>query len=31
MAYWDAPVEGYPPEQRDFARIWQKAKTPFSA
>jgi dihydrofolate reductase len=26
MAYWDAPVEGYPPEQRDFARVWQKAK-----
>ena len=26
MAYWDAPVEGYPPEHRDFARIWQKAK-----
>jgi dihydrofolate reductase len=26
MSYWDAPVEGYPPEQRDFARIWQKAK-----
>ena len=26
MAYWDAPVEGYPPEQRDFARIWQKAE-----
>ena len=25
MAYWDAPVEGYPPEQRDFARVWQKA------
>lgn len=24
MAYWDAPVEGYPPEYRDFARIWQK-------
>ena len=24
MAYWDAPVEGYPPEHRDFARIWQK-------
>jgi dihydrofolate reductase len=24
MAYWDAPVEGYPPEQREFARIWQK-------
>jgi dihydrofolate reductase len=26
MAYWDAPVEGYPPEHRDFARIWQKPK-----
>jgi dihydrofolate reductase len=26
MAYWDAPVEGYPQEQRDFARIWQKAE-----
>jgi len=25
MAYWGAPVEGYPPEQRDFARVWQKA------
>ena len=24
MAYWDAPVESYPPEHRDFARIWQK-------
>ncbi len=24
MAYWDAPVEGYPAEYRDFARIWQK-------
>jgi dihydrofolate reductase len=24
MAYWDAPVEGYPPEHRDFARTWQK-------
>ncbi len=24
MAYWDAPVEGYPPEHRDFARIWHK-------
>ena len=22
-AYWDAPVEGYPPEHRDFARVWQ--------
>ena len=26
MAYWDAPVESYPPEQRDFARAWQKAE-----
>jgi dihydrofolate reductase len=26
MAYWGAPVEGYPPEHRDFARIWQKAQ-----
>ncbi len=26
MAYWDAPVEDYPPEHRDFARIWQKAE-----
>lgn len=26
MAYWDAPVEGYPPERRDFARIWQQAE-----
>jgi dihydrofolate reductase len=26
MAYWDAPVEGYLPEQRDFARVWQKAE-----
>jgi len=24
MAYWDAPVETYPPEHRDFARTWQK-------
>jgi dihydrofolate reductase len=24
MTYWDAPVDGYPPEHRDFARIWQK-------
>jgi dihydrofolate reductase len=24
MAYWDAPVEGYPPEHRDFARVFQK-------
>lgn len=26
MAYWDAPVEGYPPEHREFARVWQKAQ-----
>jgi hypothetical protein len=26
MAYWDGPVEGYPREHRDFARIWQKAE-----
>jgi dihydrofolate reductase len=26
MAHWDGPVEGYPPEHRDFARIWQKAQ-----
>jgi dihydrofolate reductase len=26
MAYWDAPVESYPPEHREFARIWQKAE-----
>lgn len=26
MAYWDAPVEGYPAEQRDFARLWQSAE-----
>ena len=24
MAYWDAPVEGYPPEFRNFARLWQQ-------
>ncbi len=24
MAFWDAPVEDYPPEHRDFARVWQK-------
>jgi dihydrofolate reductase len=26
MAYWDTPLESYPPEHRDFARIWQKAE-----
>ena len=25
MAYWDAPVESYPAEHREFARVWQKA------
>jgi dihydrofolate reductase len=24
MAYWNKPVENYPPEHRGFARIWQK-------
>ena len=26
MAYWDADVEEYPPERRDFARVWQAAE-----
>jgi hypothetical protein len=26
MAYWDAPVEGSPPEHLDFARVWQTAE-----
>lgn len=27
MAYWDAPkIEEYPPEHRDFARVWQNAE-----
>ena len=26
MAYWDAPVEGYASEHRDFARIWQQSE-----
>ena len=31
MAYWDAPVEGYPPEHREFAQVWQRpAKIVFS-
>ena len=25
MAYWDAPLETYPPERRDFAQVWQTA------
>lgn len=23
MAYWDSPVEGYPPAHRAFAQVWQ--------
>jgi dihydrofolate reductase len=26
MAYWDAAVDSYPPEYRDFARVWQHAE-----
>ncbi len=26
MAYWDAPLDSYPPEQRNFAEVWQKAE-----
>jgi dihydrofolate reductase len=26
MIYWDGPVESYPPEHREFARVWQKAE-----
>jgi dihydrofolate reductase len=26
MAHWDGPLGGYPPEHRDFARVWQKAE-----
>lgn len=26
MSYWDGPIESYPPNQRDFAQVWQKAK-----
>jgi len=26
MAYWDAAIESYPPEHRDFARVWQNAE-----
>jgi dihydrofolate reductase len=25
MAFWDGPMEGYPPHFRDFAAVWQKA------
>ena len=24
--HWDAPIESYEPEQREFARVWQKAE-----
>jgi dihydrofolate reductase len=26
MSYWDAPVESYPPEHRNFAGVWHKAE-----
>ena len=26
MAYWDAPVESYPPKHRDFAQVWQNTE-----
>jgi dihydrofolate reductase len=26
MAYWEAPVDGSPPEHLEFARVWQKAE-----
>src|SRR5215831_13276646 len=26
MVHWDKPVESYPAEQREFARVWQKAE-----
>ena len=26
MAYWDAPVESYSPERRDFAHLWQNSE-----
>ena len=26
MAFWDAPMDDYPAEQREFARIWQQAE-----
>jgi dihydrofolate reductase len=26
MSYWDSPLESYPPELVDFARIWQPAE-----
>jgi dihydrofolate reductase len=26
MAFWDSPVESYPPEHRDFAEVWHNAE-----
>ena len=26
MSYWDGPMDDYPPEQREFARVWQKGE-----
>ena len=26
MSFWEAPVENYPPQQREFARVWQKGE-----
>lgn len=26
MAFWDAPLEGYPVDRRDFARVWQSTE-----
>lgn len=26
MSYWSAPLEAYPPVQREFARIWQETE-----
>ena len=26
MAFWNAPIDDYPPEQRDFASVWQRAE-----
>jgi len=26
MTHWAAPVESYPPEARDFARLWQRSE-----
>ena len=26
MAYWEAPLERFPPEHRDFAQVWQNSE-----